>query len=122
MGLREPEERNSEVPTSGCGDNCLFAEARKAPGDIGSKSRRIRASHVRDDGWRGSRSMGSPMNDARSAKRLSLWEDTRGTVMLEYSILMGTVAIGSAIAFISLGVAFVNNFDLVRGLLLAIIP
>lgn len=62
------------------------------------------------------------MNDARSAKRLSLWDDTRGTVMLEYSILMGTVALGSAIAFITLGVAFVNNFDLVRGLLLTLYP
>jgi len=51
-----------------------------------------------------------------------LWSDTRGTVMLEYSILMGTVAIGSAIAFIMLGVAFVNNFDLVRGLLLTLFP
>ncbi|HVW29680.1 MAG TPA: hypothetical protein VHC69_30160 [Polyangiaceae bacterium] len=62
------------------------------------------------------------MNDARSAKRPSLWADTRGVVMLEYSILMGTVAIGSAIAFITLGVAFVNNFDLVRGLLLTLFP
>ena len=62
------------------------------------------------------------MNDTRSAKRLSLWDDTRGTVMLEYSILMGTVALGSAIAFITLGVAFVNNFDLVWGQLLTLYP
>ena len=62
------------------------------------------------------------MDATRTAKRLSLWSDTRGVVMLEYSILIGTVAIGSAVAFITLGVAFVNNFDRVRGLLLTLFP
>jgi Flp pilus assembly pilin Flp len=62
------------------------------------------------------------MNAPDSNSLSSLWSDTRGTVMLEYTILMGTVAIGSAIAFISVGVAFVNNFDLVRGLILCLFP
>jgi hypothetical protein len=62
------------------------------------------------------------MNDTYATQRQSLWRDTRGTVMLEYSILMGTVALGSAAAFISVGVAFVNNFDLVRSLLLCVFP
>jgi Flp pilus assembly pilin Flp len=62
------------------------------------------------------------MNDTSTTQRQSLWRDTRGTVMLEYSILMGTVALGSAAAFISVGVAFVNNFDLVRSLLLCVFP
>jgi hypothetical protein len=62
------------------------------------------------------------MNALGSNSRPSLWSDTRGVVMLEYTILMGTVALGSAIAFISLGVAFVNNFDLVRGLILCLFP
>jgi hypothetical protein len=62
------------------------------------------------------------MNDTGKTERQSLWRDTRGIVMLEYSILMGTVAIGSAIAFITVGVAFVRNFDLVRGVLLCVFP
>jgi hypothetical protein len=62
------------------------------------------------------------MSDTGKTERQSLWSDTRGIVMLEYSIVMGTVAIGSAIAFITVGVAFVNNFDLVRAVLLCIFP
>ena len=42
--------------------------------------------------------------------------------MLEYSIIIGTVALGSAIAFITLGVAVVNNFDLVRAMLTCVFP
>jgi Flp pilus assembly pilin Flp len=62
------------------------------------------------------------MNATRTTKRQSLWRDTRGLVMLEYSILIGTVALGSAIAFITVGVAIVNNFDLVRAMLVCAFP
>jgi Flp pilus assembly pilin Flp len=62
------------------------------------------------------------MNDARETEPKSLWRDTRGAVMVEYSILIGTIAIGSAIAFITVGVAFVNNFDVIRAMLLCVFP
>jgi hypothetical protein len=42
--------------------------------------------------------------------------------MTEYIILVGIVGIGSAAAFITLGVAFVRSFAMVRGLLLSSFP
>jgi len=41
-------------------------------------------------------------------------KDTRGVVATEYIILIGTVGLGSAVAFIAVGLAFVRNFALVR--------
>lgn len=42
--------------------------------------------------------------------------------MTEYTILLGTVALGSAVAFIALGVAIVQNFAVVRDLVLNPFP
>jgi hypothetical protein len=42
--------------------------------------------------------------------------------MTEYSILLGTVALGSAVSFISVGVALFNNFAMVRSFLLVPFP
>jgi len=55
-------------------------------------------------------------------ERAKIIEDKRGVVMLEYAILIGTVALGSAVAFVHLGKAIAKNFDLVRGLLLCPFP
>jgi Flp pilus assembly pilin Flp len=56
------------------------------------------------------------------AQRQHLARDSRGVVMVEYAILIGTVGIGSAVALVSLGVAFVSSFDFVRGMLLTPFP
>jgi hypothetical protein len=48
--------------------------------------------------------------------------DSRGVAATEYIILIGTVGLGSAVAFISVGVAFVRNFASVRELLLVPFP
>ena len=62
------------------------------------------------------------MNDTPTTERQSLRRDTRGAVMLEYAIIIGTIALGSAAAFITVGVAIVKNFDLVRAMLLCVFP
>jgi hypothetical protein len=51
-----------------------------------------------------------------------LVRDSRGAVMAEYVVLIGTVGIGSAAAFIYVGMAFVNSFNFVRGMLLTPFP
>jgi len=51
-----------------------------------------------------------------------LRSDSRGAAAIEYSILLGTVGLGSAVAFIAVGVAFLRNFALVRNLLLLPFP
>jgi hypothetical protein len=52
----------------------------------------------------------------------NLATDTRGAIMAEYVVLIGTVGIGSAAAFIYVGIAFVNSFNFVRGMLLTPFP
>jgi len=42
--------------------------------------------------------------------------------MTEYTILLGTVGLGSAVAFIAVGAALVRNFAVVRNLVLAPFP
>jgi hypothetical protein len=51
-----------------------------------------------------------------------LYRDTRGTVMVEYVILIGTMAIGGALGLVVIGLAFVESFVFVRGLLLSGVP
>jgi hypothetical protein len=48
--------------------------------------------------------------------------DTRGGVLLEYSILVGTVALACAVGLLVVGVAVLNSFGFVRELLLSAIP
>jgi Flp pilus assembly pilin Flp len=60
---------------------------------------------------------------SKSVKRvLDLLRDERGALILEYTILIGVVAISSSIAFVGMGVALVKNFEFVRGLLLTPFP
>ncbi|MBN9159691.1 MAG: hypothetical protein J0I07_01910 [Myxococcales bacterium] len=46
----------------------------------------------------------------------------RGAVMTEYSVLVGSVALGASVALVGLGIAFVNSFEHVRGLILYPFP
>lgn len=51
-----------------------------------------------------------------------LGADTRGALLVEYTVLIGGVALAGIVAFILLGAALVRNFDFVRGFLLCPIP
>jgi Flp pilus assembly pilin Flp len=51
-----------------------------------------------------------------------LFRDTRGAEMVEYIVLIGTVAITSSIAMVGLGVAVYRNFAFVRNMLLLPFP
>jgi Flp pilus assembly pilin Flp len=51
-----------------------------------------------------------------------LRRDARGAVLLEYSILVGTVALACAVGLLVVGVAVLNSFGFVRELLLSAIP
>jgi len=48
--------------------------------------------------------------------------DTRGVVLLEYSILVGTVALACAVGLLVVGTAVLNSFGFVRELLLSAMP
>jgi len=57
------------------------------------------------------------------ANRLAeLRADTRGALMVEYSVLIGFIAIAGSLGLIVVGLALVHSFDFVRGLLLCPIP
>jgi Flp pilus assembly pilin Flp len=45
-----------------------------------------------------------------------------GGVMVEYAVLVGALALGAAAGLVGVGIALVDNFDLVRSLILAPIP
>jgi Flp pilus assembly pilin Flp len=42
--------------------------------------------------------------------------------MVEYAILVGAIALGGALGMVGVGIALVDNFELVRALILAPIP
>ena len=42
--------------------------------------------------------------------------------MVEYAVLVGAMALGAAIGLVGVGIALVDNFELVRSLILAPIP
>jgi Flp pilus assembly pilin Flp len=48
--------------------------------------------------------------------------DARGAALLEYSILVGTVALACAVGLLVVGIAVLNSFGFVRELLLSAIP
>jgi Flp pilus assembly pilin Flp len=52
----------------------------------------------------------------------SLLGDKTGAIQLEYTILLGLVGLGSAAALVLLGVALVDSFGFVRGMLLTPFP
>ena len=53
---------------------------------------------------------------------LTLLEDTRGAVLLEYSIVVGTIALAGAVGLLLVGIATLNSFGFVRELLLSAVP
>jgi Flp pilus assembly pilin Flp len=56
----------------------------------------------------------------RQAARLV--DDTRGGVMVEYTVLIGAVAIAGSVGLVAVGIAVAKNFEFVRGMLLVPIP
>ena len=58
----------------------------------------------------------------RSSRCRSLLEDARGAVLLEYSILIGTMALAGAVGLLLVGIATLNSFGFVRELLLSAVP
>ena len=42
--------------------------------------------------------------------------------MVEYAVLVGAIALGGAIGLVGVGIAVVDNFELVRSLILSPIP
>lgn len=58
----------------------------------------------------------------RSSAWLELWGDKTGAIQLEYTILLGLVGLSSAAALVLLGVALVDSFGFVRGMLLTPFP
>ena len=54
--------------------------------------------------------------------RTTLLTDTRGAVLLEYSIVIGTMALAGAVGLLLVGIAVLNSFGFVRELLLSAIP
>lgn len=52
----------------------------------------------------------------------ALWADARGAVLVEYTILIGTLALAGIIGLIAVGIAVLNSFSFVRGLLLGAAP
>jgi Flp pilus assembly pilin Flp len=62
-------------------------------------------------------------SDHRKASRFRRVQgDARGALMLEYSILVGTVALSCAVGLLIVGIAVLNSFGFVRELLLSAIP
>lgn len=51
-----------------------------------------------------------------------LYEDTRGAVLVEYTVLVGAVALAGSLGIVLIGTAVAKNFEFVRGMLLAPIP
>ena len=58
----------------------------------------------------------------RDSQLETLLDDTEGAVLLEYSILIGTVALAGAVGLLLVGIAVLNSFGFVRELLLSPIP
>ncbi len=57
-----------------------------------------------------------------SAALFRLRSNELGAIQLEYTILLGLVGLSSAAAFVLLGVALVDSFGFVRGMLLTPFP
>jgi Flp pilus assembly pilin Flp len=62
--------------------------------------------------------LAAPFRQAASALR----HDTQGAVMVEYTVLIGAVAIAGSIGLTAVGIAIAENFEFVRGMLLIPIP
>jgi Flp pilus assembly pilin Flp len=52
----------------------------------------------------------------------ALLRDERGVAMLEYSILIGSIAIAGSLGLVAVGVALVRSYDFAQALLLSPVP
>jgi Flp pilus assembly pilin Flp len=52
----------------------------------------------------------------------SLVRDARGAVLVEYSVLVGAMAIAGALGLVAVGISLVRSFEFARALLLCPIP
>jgi Flp pilus assembly pilin Flp len=61
---------------------------------------------------------------ARASKSVvgSLIRDERGVAMLEYTILIGSIAIAGSVGLVAVGVALVRSYDFAQALLLSPVP
>lgn len=59
---------------------------------------------------------------AQGSRLTALYADTRGAMLVEYSVLIGVIAIAGSFGLLGVGLALVRSFDFVRGLLLCPIP
>lgn len=48
--------------------------------------------------------------------------DARGSVLVEYAVLVGAIALAGSLGLVAVGIAVVRSFDFVRALLLCPIP
>lgn len=60
--------------------------------------------------------------EVASAFMRGLRTDTRGSILLEYSVLIGSIALAGALGLVAVGIALVRSFDFARALLLSPIP
>ena len=51
-----------------------------------------------------------------------LLADARGAIMVEYTVLIGAIALIGSVGLILVGAAVMHNFNFVRGLLLCPLP
>jgi len=65
---------------------------------------------------------GSSEKQIESSKLHEAMNDEHGALMLEYSIVIGTVALAGAVGLLFVGIAVLNSFGFVRELLLSAIP
>lgn len=56
----------------------------------------------------------SPTERAEMKPIRKFLDDTRGAVLVEYSVVVGTVAIVSMLAFVALGIALAHDFRFLR--------
>ena len=52
----------------------------------------------------------------------ALLGDERGVAMLEYTILIGSIAIAGSLGLVAVGVALVRSYDFAQALLLSPVP
>jgi Flp pilus assembly pilin Flp len=60
--------------------------------------------------------------EVASAFMRCLRTDTRGSILLEYAVLIGSIALAGALGLVAVGIALVRSFDFARALLLSPIP
>lgn len=67
------------------------------------------------------------MRSARGVRKLArgielALFDAQGSIMVEYAVLIGTMALAGALGLVAVGISVVRSFDFVRALLLCPIP